>query len=335
MPELVGAKSDWIQKPTSLKALRGKVVLVDFWEYTCVNCVRTFPYLNKWYQRYKDKGFEVVAVHTPEFEFDKDPKNVRAAAKRFGFTFPVLNDPNYLNWNNFGVEGWPTKILLNPQGVGVWLLVGEGDYAKMEQHIQKELRKLNPKVQLPPILAPIHDADQPGAVCHPKSQEFFAGWRGLRDSRVPYAASQVGGTALFSYPVARKQDILYLAGAWSPRRDYITATPGAGLKIKYAAKEVNAVLHPGATPVEVEVLQDGAPVAAADLGEDVRLVNGRAVMKVDQPKMYSVLNNAKWGRRELEFRVKGPGLRLYTFSYSTDCMYVYPQPKPKRSIHGR
>lgn len=321
-PDLVGSKADWISPAVSLKDLRGKVVLLDFWDYTCVNCVRTFPYLREWNRRYKDKGLVMVGIHTPEFPFERDPKNVKAAVKRYGLPFVVLNDPKSANWERYGIEFWPTKILIAGDGRPVFKDEGEGNYDVMERHIQEEIRKIHPGVSLPPLMKALREVDQPGAVCRPATPELYAGARGLEDERVNYSAGQVGKLSAFTIPAERRKGRLYLGGRWTPSSDCVVSGASDSVaSLYYLAKEVNAVLRPNAGPVDVEVLQDGEPVDAADLGDDLKLVGGRSVMRVDEPRMYSILKNHEWRKGEIQLRASRAGLRLYTFAFSTDCAY--------------
>src|SRR5579864_4395575 len=123
----------WINSPPLTPAdLRGKVVLVDFWEYTCINCLRTLPYLREWYKRYANDGFVIVGVHTPEFEFSGDPKNVEAATKRLGVTWPVALDNHDTIWNRYGTNTWPHELLFAQNGHRVESVIGEGGYPETE-----------------------------------------------------------------------------------------------------------------------------------------------------------------------------------------------------------
>lgn len=139
-PEFTGI-TNWLNsKPLTMADLRGKVVLVDFWTYTCINCIRTLPYVASWYNKYKDQGFVVVGVHTPEFEFEKNTQNVADALKRFGITYPVAQDNNYGTWNAYANQYWPADYLINQQGQIVDTHFGEGDYAATEQKIRDLLK---------------------------------------------------------------------------------------------------------------------------------------------------------------------------------------------------
>ncbi|MFM0058886.1 thioredoxin family protein [Paraburkholderia phytofirmans] len=135
-PDFTGI-SQWLNSdPLTLQQLRGKVVLVDFWTYTCGNCINTLPYVKSWNQKYKDQGLTVIGVHTPEYPFERDTDNVKTAIKRFGITYPVAQDNRYATWNAYNNQYWPAFYLLDKQGRIVYTHFGEGDYAKTEAKIQ-------------------------------------------------------------------------------------------------------------------------------------------------------------------------------------------------------
>jgi thiol-disulfide isomerase/thioredoxin len=127
----------WLNSdPLTLQQLRGKVVLVDFWTYTCINCINTLPYVKSWNQKYKDQGLTVVGVHTPEYPFERNTDNVKTAIKRFGITYPVAQDNQYSTWSAYNNQYWPAFYLLNKKGQVVYTHFGEGDYAQTEAEIQ-------------------------------------------------------------------------------------------------------------------------------------------------------------------------------------------------------
>ena len=130
----------WLNSsPLKLSKLKGKVVLVDFWTYSCINCQRTLPYLKTWWQKYQDKGLVIIGVHTPEFEFEKELKNVKEALKKYDVTWPVVLDNDYLIWNSFANHYWPAKYLIDHQGKIIYTHFGEGNYQETELEIQKEI----------------------------------------------------------------------------------------------------------------------------------------------------------------------------------------------------
>ena len=144
-PAFIGPASNWINSPPlTWPALKGKVVLVDFWEYTCVNCIRTDPYLRAWYKRYKPYGFVIVGIQTPEFGFSALTHNVADAAKRDGLAYPILNDPESKNWRAYNEQYWPSKYLFDQNGRLVAQHPGEGDYQEMERAIQRLLLRTRP-----------------------------------------------------------------------------------------------------------------------------------------------------------------------------------------------
>jgi thiol-disulfide isomerase/thioredoxin len=135
-PEFAGIDKWLNSAPLSMRQLRGKVVLVDFWTYSCINCIHTLPYVEDWHWKYKDKGLVVVGVHTPEYPFESSTDGVKAALKQFGIRFPVAQDNNYATWNAYGNQFWPALYLIDKQGRVVYRKVGEGDYERTEVAIK-------------------------------------------------------------------------------------------------------------------------------------------------------------------------------------------------------
>ncbi len=282
----------WLNSlPQTLKQLRGKVVLVDFWEYTCVNCIRTLPYVKEWDRRYRDKGLVIIGVHTPEFAFAKQVNNVRKAVADFALTYPIAVDSGYKIWNAYNNRYWPAKYLIDKNGVIRYSHFGEGNYGNTEAQIQALLKEINPRVALPAVLEALRPEDNDGAVCYPVTPELYAGsLRGELGSR----PTGSGGT-------------LYAAAP----QDYIA--------LKYHALGANVVLKPErGKPIRLEVEQDGKPVARADRGEDIRYDSaGRSYLLVDQPRMYRLAKNAKFGTHELKLLAADEGLGLYSYTFTS------------------
>ena len=317
---IVPSPDRWIQKPTTLKALHGKVVLLDYFDYTCNNCIRTHPYLKEWYRRYHNKGFEIVSIHTPEFDFEKDPAKVRAAVKRFGFTWPVLNDPKQENWWEEAVFAWPTKIVLDGNGHRVFFRIGEGNYGLFEKVIQDQLRSLHPGINLPPLMEPVRPTDKPGAVCRPVTREIYTWIKGFPRNQLSFPPSDIGKTVHYVYPKTKSEGIVYLQGTWSPQKHFLEPnSPDARLEVKYMAKEVNVVLTTR-NPVSIQVFQDGKPLQASDFGSDVHVIHGVPTVVASEPRMYSIVTNKNWKHADLELRIQQPGVQIYSLSFSTDCV---------------
>ena len=135
-PEFTGIQQWLNSEPLTMRQLRGKVVLVDFWTYTCINCIRTLPYVKSWHEKFKDQGLVVVGVHTPEYPFERSTDNVKAAIKRFGITYPVAQDNKYATWSAYNNQYWPAFYLVDKQGKVVYQHFGEGEYAATEAKIR-------------------------------------------------------------------------------------------------------------------------------------------------------------------------------------------------------
>ncbi len=197
-PDFVGI-TEWINSPPlTMEELRGKVVLVDFWTYSCINCLRTLPYLEKWYADYKDQGLVIVGVHTPEFEFEKDPQNVAAAAKRLGVDYPIALDNNYKTWQAFHNNYWPAHYLIDQEGNIRMEHFGEGAYADTENEIRELLG-----------LAPLNIAE-PQVVSMPISPETYLGYGRGRSYVVEIKPGQ---TAVYAYSKPLGDDQVGLKGS--------------------------------------------------------------------------------------------------------------------------
>ena len=168
----------WLNSnPLSFRQLRGRAVLVDFWDYTCVNCIRTLPYVQAWHERYRDKGLTVIGVHTPEFTFAQYESNVERGIREFGLTYPIVIDSDREIWKAFANRYWPTKYLLDKDGYLRFGHFGEGGYGECEQVIQELLREIDPRLVLPALMEPVREEDHVGAVCYRASGELYLGHR--------------------------------------------------------------------------------------------------------------------------------------------------------------
>lgn len=310
----------WINSdPLTPEQLRGKVVLVDFWEYTCINCLRTLPYLREWYRRYHDKGFVIVGVHTPEFGFSGERANVLAATKRLDITWPVVLDSKYAVWKRYDNAIWPHEFLYNQNGELVESVLGEGAYQQTEARIQALLRAGDPKIVLPPVMAllPQDSYDKPGAVCYPKTDEILVGHQGVADPASGEPGQNANYVANTSDP---KDGQVYLQGYWrvTPQAA-VSAENGGSLTLRYHAIQLIAVMKPengGST--RVDVTQDGHPVAKGDAGKDIRYDDhGASYVTVNAPRAYDLIMNERFGTKTLELSPKGDGIGFYDFAFES------------------
>lgn len=318
---------EWLNTdgPLSLAALRGRAVLVDFWEYSCINCLRTLPYLHQWHRRYVRLGLTIIGVHTPEFAFGRERRQIEMAARELDITYPVFLDNDYRVWEAFANRFWPAKYLIDQHGYIRYQTAGEGNYNTTELAIQAVLREANPDLDLPPVMQPLRPEDHPGAVCYRPTPELHAGLdRGALGNPEGYAA---GVPMLYRLPKERPRGAFYAAGAWQAGQSslaYQGQTEGI-IHLPYEAVEVNAVLTPHVETVErmlhpepaaVEIWQDDTPLDESNRGDDVT-PEGRVL--VDRPRLYNLVRNPGFERHELTLRVKARGFAVYAFSF-TGCV---------------
>lgn len=308
---------DWINSPgLTMRGLRGRVVLVDFWDYTCVNCIRTLPYLKEWHKRYKDKGLVIIGVHAPEFYFARTTEHVRRAVREFGMEYPVVLDNDFQIWQSFANRYWPAKFLVDKDGYLRFFSFGEGGYQESERRIQQLLKEIDPQVELPPPLEPVRDTDVPGAVCHRATPELYLGHRRGRLGNP--GDFQKDRRADYTLPGSIEEEAVYLAGPWSSSAEAAeVAGSGARLCLRYSAAEVNLVMAPPKSgPGRITLRQDEAPLPPGSAGADARYdAGGPACIEVDVPRMYSLVRNKDFGSHLLELASSAEGLRLYAFTF--------------------
>ncbi|HZV76216.1 MAG TPA: redoxin family protein [Candidatus Babeliales bacterium] len=311
----------WINSaPLTPDELRGKVVLVDFWEYTCINCLRTLPYLREWYRRYHDLGFVIVGVHTPEFRFSGERANVTAAAERLHVSWPIVLDGDYTIWKRYGNYVWPHEYLYDQEGRLVENVDGEGLYQQTEAGIQELLKLADPKLALPPIMAllPEDSYDKPGAVCYPKTDEVIIRRQGIGNAAGSQSPLQ---DTNYAYTTSDPKDgEVYLQGYWRLTRAAAVSGESNGyIVLRYHAIELVAVMRPeSGGSIRVDVTQDGHPVAKSDAGTDLRYDDrGNSYVAVDAPRAYDLVVNARFGTHTLQLSPKSEGLGIYDIAFES------------------
>ncbi|MEK6228758.1 MAG: cytochrome c biogenesis protein DipZ [Actinomycetota bacterium] len=289
--------------PLSLQGLRGRVVLVDFWTYTCINCIRTLPYLKAWDRRYRDKGLTIVGVHTPEFPFERDADNVHRAIAQNGLRYPVAQDNAYTTWNAWGNQYWPAKYLIDAQGQVRYAHFGEGGYKESERAIRALLADAGGKGLGGLADARVETAD-PGV----RTPETYLGSK-RADGFLPVRPRP--GTR--RYPGARRlpPNHFALGGIWRVTGEDATAVQAASLAARFAARKVFLVLGSrGRRPRDVRVLLDGRSVRASEAGEDVK----GGTVTVDRERLYRLVSLPRAGDHRLELRLP-PGVTGYAFTF--------------------
>jgi cytochrome c biogenesis protein CcdA/thiol-disulfide isomerase/thioredoxin len=304
--ELTGI-TQWLNTsgPETLASLKGKVVLVDFWTYSCINCLRTLPHVEAWYNKYHSAGFDVIGVSTPEFAFEKDAGNVNSAIKRYGIPYPVALDNNYATWNAYNNEYWPAEYLIDSTGTIRRTEFGEGNYSQTEEAIRSLLAQAGEKVSAP--LSNLPDMT-PQTQLTPET--YFGSGRAQFGYPTP---SYPNGT--FTIPVQKTvpQDQFAFGGKWTIATEYAQASPGASITEHFAASNVYMILKPGTGKTSrVAVTYDGKPLVGALAGSDV--VNG--VITVDSDRLYNIFaSGTASSDGTLKFTFLNDGIQAFTFTF--------------------
>ncbi|HEY4516431.1 MAG TPA: redoxin family protein [Candidatus Paceibacterota bacterium] len=316
-PELKGIDGyiNTLGQPITIEQFRGKkVVLIDIWTYSCINCQRTLPYLNMWYDTYHDQGLEIIGVHTPEFAFEKVLQNVQHAVNKEGIKYPVVLDNEYATWNAFGNQFWPRKYLIDIDGYIVYDHAGEGNYDEAERAIQKALAeravRLNLNVSMPATerTAPV------GAVAVDQSElgspEVYFG--AARNEYLGNGAQRKVGEQTLTLPSALRANTLYLGGVWSMSEEYAMNT-AAGAKIRFVYKAKNVYFVAAASgAVKITITRDGGQPLGSARGADVG-VGGE--VEIEANRLYHLIGDSAYGIHTLEIEIQAPGLQAYTFTF--------------------
>jgi len=293
----------WLNSPPlTAEGLRGKVVLVDFWTYTCINWLRTLAYVRAWHEKYRDLGLVVVGVHTPEFRFEHDPENVRRAAQEMRVEYPIALDPDYGVWNDFGNRYWPAVYLADVEGRIRYHHFGEGDYDDCESAIQMLLRE-----------GGVEGVDDELAPVSPQGLEAQADWENL-GSPETYLGSEQGRGRASSIDSLRLNQWA-LEGDWTVEPGAaVSNAAGATLAYRFHARDVNVVLRAreeGAS-IPFHVLVDGEePGDSAGLD-----VDGAGSGTVVEPRLYQLVREQRSiDDRTFEIRFDAPGVEAYVFTF--------------------
>jgi len=298
---------DWFNtpggRPLTLSGLRGRVVLIDFWTYTCINCIRTLPYLKAWDETYRKAGLTIVGVETPEFAFEHAASNVRDAIEQFGIRYPVAQDNNMGTWDAYANEYWPADYLIDAHGQVRYTAFGEGDYGRTETAIRALLAEEGAQVG---GHSHPHEVVVPSRVATPETYLGTAraeGWiDGPRSGVHDYGPPPTGELALneFAY-----------SGTWGIDAQPAQAISNAGIDVEFQAKNAYLVLSSrGGRALPVRVLLDGHTIAAAQEGADVH----HGVVTVRRQRLYSLVTLATAERHRLSLRL-APGVTGYAFTF--------------------
>ncbi|MBP5993615.1 MAG: cytochrome c biogenesis protein DipZ [Candidatus Moranbacteria bacterium] len=308
-PEFVGIEQ-WLNTDSALTMdkLRGKVVLVDFWTYSCINCIRTLPYVTGWYEKYKDQGFVVIGVHTPEFEFEKKTANVTDALEQYKINYPVAQDNRYGTWQAYNNRYWPAHYLIDSEGRIREYHFGEGNYQETEQAIQSLLEEAGRTVGSDTLTGIV--ADTPG---RSQTPETYLGSDRMERFQSPERVT--GEMQAFTLPTGLKKHYFAYSGAWKVESERAIAGSNATLSIHFYGKKVFLVMAPSddTSSGSVKVFLDQNVIERDLSGGDV--IDGR--VSVDAEKLYELFDgNGVAGEHTLRLEFETPGTAVYAFTFS-------------------
>ncbi|MGD0729086.1 MAG: redoxin domain-containing protein [Candidatus Micrarchaeaceae archaeon] len=309
-PNLQGI-AGWINsQPLNLTQLRGKVVLIDFWTYSCINCIRTIPHLNSWYNEYGNNGLVIIGVSTPEFEFEHNYTNVKNAVEKFGIEYPVALDNNYSTWDAYQNQYWPADYLIDKNGDVRYVSFGEGNYNETEMAIRELLQ--NAGYVVPSNMTNVASAVNFSGIGTP---ELYLGYA---RERQPLGNSQgfvPNSTVNYTITGTLQNNTAYLQGQWYNAPDSMIAVNNSDIFLVYKAKNVNVVAsgNNGAN-TSLVIKLDGKNLSSSDLGADDHLSGNEAVANVSTSRLYNIVAAQSYGWHTLEIEAN-PNFRIFTFTF--------------------
>ncbi len=286
----------WINsEPLNIQELKGKVVLVDFWTYSCINCIRTLPYLKQWHEKYPE--LVIIGVHTPEFDFEKNEDNVRQAVEKFGITYAVAMDNDYATWRAYKNSYWPRKYIIDREGNIVYDHIGEGGYEETEQVIQQ---LLGVKTGMVNVTEGGRNVGTP---------ELYLGYNFARQPLGNGEGFRPGEVVVYGKTEVSQPNVVYLEGMWKNNPESAEAVSDAKLSLIYLASDVNIV---ASGMGRIEILIDGKPVQYR--GSDIIEENGRTYAEINEERLYNIVSSPLSGAHLIEIIPEGE-FRIYTFTF--------------------
>ncbi len=309
-PPIAGIAA-WINSPPlNLSQLRGKVVLVDFWTYSCINCLLEIPYLNAWESEYGSNGLVIIGVSTPEFTFEHNYTNVYDAVQRDGIKYAVALDNNYTTWDNYDNHYWPADYLINASGYVRYVSFGDGNYNTTQRAIQLLLESAGYSVAN--SLANVTSSVNFSQIDTP---EIYLGYGEARQALGGGEVFSPGNIVDYGIPDVTQTNVAYLGGEWYNAEDSMIAVSNATIFLTYKSAYVNIVAEAYNTSnASIVVRLDNNSLPQDYLGSDAHIVDGNAVVDVSSPRLYSIISAPSYGWHTLEIEAS-PGFRIYTFTF--------------------
>src|SRR3989338_5529746 len=308
----------WINsEPLKIEQLRGKVVLVDFWTYTCINCIRTLPYLKDWDKKYRDKGLVIVGVHTPEFEFEKKYENVLKAVNDYQLKYPVAQDNNYATWSIYQNRYWPHKYLIDVDGYIRYDYIGEGNYDETEKMIQLLLKermgRLNQKNGVELEISKPKEAIEVN-FSGVNTPEIYFGYQFDRGN-LGYNGLKPDSFVDFNFPLKPFKNFIYLEGKWKYNADNMELVSDEGsILLIFYAKNVNIVAG-SENSSEAFIFLNNEFENEKNKGSDVVVKDNKSVLGIQEFKLYNLASAESYGEHIISIDVAGKGFKIYTFTF--------------------
>ncbi len=303
-PEIIPG-GEWVNSnPLHISELRGKVILIDFWTYTCINCIRTLPYLKDWNEKYKNKGLVIIGVHSPEFEFEKNINNLRDAISDYEIAYPVVQDNNFSTWRAYSNQYWPAKYLIDKDGNVRYFHFGEGEYDATEKAIQELLKDAGSK-----ITAEIKNKEDEIAY-NSLSPETYLGSERMAYLHPNGKASNGEQSFILGKNIPRNK--FTLGGKWIVSNEYSESSSGSILEYNFNAKKVFLVMRSNnEAPKKVRVYIDGNLISNDQSGIDV--ING--IMTINSDRLYDLVNLDKIENHTLKLEFQDEGVEVFAFTF--------------------
>ena len=303
-PELILGGQWFNSPPLTLKELKGKVVLVDFWTYTCINCIRTLPYLRMWHEKYAAQGLIIIGVHSPEFEFEKNPDNLKKAIQDYGLKYPIMQDNNFATWNAYQNHYWPAKYLVDKDGRIRYTHFGEGNYNQTEAMIQTLLKETGVKVT--------SNIKNPDYQIYSRTPELYLGL-----NRIEYLVSPEkiipNQPQTFTLPHEIPLHHFALEGKWTITNERAIPSMGSKLILNFESKDIFLVVRPRNPKQEgkIDVLLDGDPLVSPDC----ELCNNPVDIVINEDRLYELYKLSNPDQHTLTLEFLDSNLELYAFTF--------------------
>ena len=294
------------------KKMKDKVILYDIWTYSCINCIRTLPFITSWDEKYSDQGLLIIGIHSPEFEFEKDPQNVKIAIEKYGITYPVVMDNDMKTWKAFENNYWPRKYIADHEGKIRYDHIGEGSYQETEKIIQQLLDERSEAMGFENIsknkLVSIEEFEHTLF----RTPELYFGYKFAqnRNQLGSEEGFQPGRIVTYVEPTNTELNKFYPIGNWKNHEDSMELTESKGsIKVLFDAKEVNIVTENNA---QLEIFLDGIPLTKEFAGSDIYSKNK---INVSNPGIYNIISSDTSISRIMEIKVEGKGFQVFTFTF--------------------